>query len=367
MVNAAQPCARRAGDDRRPPQFIVHRPLQPPTDERRMEDPLARDDVDPATDSVDPFDRFIGRLYRAGLALPSGGFRAWALQQLRQCIPFDAAIWGTGTVRTMRFHTCSIIDLPGDFPQRLEATHAINPIVPALLRQLGRPVDMQSVLDDERFFSSDIYRRTFAPYGIQRILSTGHVDARSGLYSLVSLYRFDRGRPFSSDEHARQARVMFHLFNAASHAFFLHLSRATSERPIESAAAAVDRTGALHEVMPRFVELLDEHFPHRLAHELPFERPPPGETRVIDGLCIRTEPFDELRCVYLWQAGPLDRLTRREREIVYAIAHGLSFKQAAKRIGIAPSTVANHLYRVYRKLGVYSRSALAGLVYPGSQ
>ena len=70
--------------------------------------------------------------------------------------------------------------------------------------------------------------------------------------------------------------------------------------------------------------------------------------------------------IFIWPAGPLDRLTAREREIVYAIAHGLSFKQAARRIGIAPSTVANHLYRVYRKLGVYSRSALAGLVYPGS-
>jgi DNA-binding NarL/FixJ family response regulator len=68
--------------------------------------------------------------------------------------------------------------------------------------------------------------------------------------------------------------------------------------------------------------------------------------------------------VYLWPTGPLDRLTPREREIVFAVAQGLSFKQAAKKIGVAPSTVANHLYRVYRKLGVYSRTELAALVHP---
>ena len=33
---------------------------------------------------------------------------------------------------------------------------------------------------------------------------------------------------------------------------------------------------------------------------------------------------------------------------------------------MAPSTVANHLYRIYRKLGVNSRSELADLVYPAA-
>jgi DNA-binding NarL/FixJ family response regulator len=49
---------------------------------------------------------------------------------------------------------------------------------------------------------------------------------------------------------------------------------------------------------------------------------------------------------------------------VQAVSQGLSFKEAARKIGVAPSTVANHLYRVYRKLGVYSRTELAALVHP---
>ena len=317
-------------------------------------------DAAPAPDAVDAL---IGRLYRGGLAVPPDGFRRWALGELARLLPFDAALWGTGTVRRMKFHTCTTVNLPAGFPEALEASQAINPIVAALLERLETPVDMRSVMPDRAFYVSELYRQTFAPAGIERLLSTGHADADSGLYSLVTLYRFDRDQPFSARDAAKVGRVMFHLFNAASHAFFLQMSRRLAERPAASAAAAVDATGTFHEAMPRFFDLLDRHFPDRPPQQLPFALPPDGETVVLGGLCIRVEPLDDLHSVHVWPAGPLDHLTRRERDVVAAVAHGLSFKQAAKRIGIAPSTVANHLYRVYRKLGVYSRAALAELVY----
>lgn len=322
-----------------------------------MEEPVAED-------RVDAVDRLIGRLYRAALGVPPDGYRLWALRQLQELIPFDAALWGSGTASRLRFHTCTLLGLDEDFPAALEATGATNPMAPEILRQLGRPVDMAKVLDDERFYASPLYRQTFAPRGIQRILATAFVDRRSGLYSLISLYRRDRGRRFSAVDCEHQSRLMFHLLNAASHAFFLHMTRSHAERPAESVAAAIDREGIFHEAMPRFMELLDQHFPERQPHVLPFEAPAEGQTAVVGALCVRTEALADLRCIYLWPAGPLDRLTSRERAVVYQIAHGLTFKQAARRIGIAPSTVANHLYRIYRKLGVYSRSELAGLVYP---
>ena len=200
-------------------------------------------DHDAATAVVDPVDALIGRLYRGGLAVPPDGFRRWALGELARLLTFDAAIWGTGTARRMKFHTCTVLNLPPAFPERLEASQAINPIVGALLKQLETPVDMKSVMPDRRFYASELYRQTFAPAGIERILSTGHVDAESGLYSLVTLYRFDRGQPFTAGDAARVGRVMFHLFNAASHAFFLQMSRQLADRPAASAAAAIMQSG----------------------------------------------------------------------------------------------------------------------------
>lgn len=322
--------------------------------------------ADASRSGLDPVDHLVGHLYRSALRQAPGGFREWALRQLRDVIDFDGALWGTGTISRWRFHTCTVIGLPEDFPQALESTYDINPLVPRILAQPDTPLDRREVLDDDAFFESEIYRRCFSRYGISHVLSTGHVDRRGGLYSLLTLYRSERTRPFDAQDRGRQARMSFHLLNAASHAFFLHLNHRRPGRPAESAAAVVDREGLIHEVQPRFIELLDRHFPDRETIGLPFTPPPPTATLNLGALCARSEKLGELTCVYLWPAGPLDRLTPREREVVYAVAHGLSFKQVARNIGVAPSTVANHLYRVYQKLGLSSRSELAQLVYPES-
>jgi DNA-binding CsgD family transcriptional regulator len=50
-------------------------------------------------------------------------------------------------------------------------------------------------------------------------------------------------------------------------------------------------------------------------------------------------------------------LTAREREVLALVADGLSNTQIARRLWIAPATVAKHLEQAYRKLGVGSRTA----------
>lgn len=317
-------------------------------------------------DAIDPVDRVISRLYRWAMAVPPGQYRNWALEQVGRVIPHDGALWGSGSRSTLKFHTVTLQNLPKDYPAALEATTAVNPILPHLLEQLDVPADMSEMMSDERFYNSEIYRRTFQPFGIERILSMSHLDRRSGIYSLVSLYRSDRSKPFSDLEKQQHKRIAFHLFNAASHAYFLHLLKTQPERPLGAGAAVIDQHGNFQETQPRFLEMLDERFPNRQPQQLPFKLPDPGQTVAFQDLMVRCEPLNDLALITIWPAGPLDRLTGREREIVYCVAQGLSFKQAAKKIGVAPSTVANHLYRVYRKLGVFSRTELASLVYPGS-
>jgi two-component system nitrate/nitrite response regulator NarL len=53
------------------------------------------------------------------------------------------------------------------------------------------------------------------------------------------------------------------------------------------------------------------------------------------------------------------RLTRREMEIVWAVAVGDSNKSIAGRLSIAEVTVKHHLSHVFDKLGVFSRLELA--------
>jgi DNA-binding CsgD family transcriptional regulator len=50
-------------------------------------------------------------------------------------------------------------------------------------------------------------------------------------------------------------------------------------------------------------------------------------------------------------------LTPREREVLGFVAEGLTNSEIARRLWVAPSTVAKHLEQAYRKLGVRSRTA----------
>lgn len=52
----------------------------------------------------------------------------------------------------------------------------------------------------------------------------------------------------------------------------------------------------------------------------------------------------------------IGRLTDAERRVLEEVARGLTNQQIARRLHLSTKTVANHLYRAYRKLGVSSRT-----------
>jgi DNA-binding NarL/FixJ family response regulator len=58
----------------------------------------------------------------------------------------------------------------------------------------------------------------------------------------------------------------------------------------------------------------------------------------------------------------IERLTARERQILEHVALGQENDAIGFELGIAPATVAKHLERVFRKLGVPNRTAAAALI-----
>jgi DNA-binding CsgD family transcriptional regulator len=61
-------------------------------------------------------------------------------------------------------------------------------------------------------------------------------------------------------------------------------------------------------------------------------------------------------------SSPTDVLTARELQIAVLIAQGIDSKAIGRRLGISSSTVGTHRTRVYSKLGVASRRALAARI-----
>jgi DNA-binding CsgD family transcriptional regulator len=54
-------------------------------------------------------------------------------------------------------------------------------------------------------------------------------------------------------------------------------------------------------------------------------------------------------------------LTARERQALHWVAEGKSNEQIARIVGCAEATVKKHLQRIYRKMGVESRTAAAAI------
>jgi two-component system, NarL family, nitrate/nitrite response regulator NarL len=54
----------------------------------------------------------------------------------------------------------------------------------------------------------------------------------------------------------------------------------------------------------------------------------------------------------------IERLTRREQQILDALAHGLSSKQIAQQIGLSVRTVGTHRLNLKRKLDIEGQAEL---------
>lgn len=53
-----------------------------------------------------------------------------------------------------------------------------------------------------------------------------------------------------------------------------------------------------------------------------------------------------------------DRLTETERRVVELVCEGLTNREISERLSVSPRTVQGHLLKVFRKLGVSSRTRL---------
>ena len=304
-------------------------------------------------------DGYIEHIYRTAFSLTPNKFQEWALAEFQWIVPFDAALWGRYWKSNWSFDALTTLVTSETLLPELEQSHQAAPFVQSVLANPTNTGDACNAIPDSNFLISKLYEQCAK----RRTPSPECCENNSECYYTLTLYRKNSEEVFSERDRQHQRQAAFHLLSAISLAWLLHSTHTHSEQPSTSAMAVVNSSGTYDEVHPSFPEILEKHFPNHRSNTLPFPLPAKGKTIVINRLCIRYEPQPDFSCIFIWSERALDRLTQREREVVTAITHGLSFKKTAQHVGISPSSAANHLYRVYTKLGVFSRSELAELVH----
>jgi DNA-binding CsgD family transcriptional regulator len=85
-----------------------------------------------------------------------------------------------------------------------------------------------------------------------------------------------------------------------------------------------------------------------------------GLWNCVFGLRILTRSLNAKENQALQYNGPLERfgLSARETEVTRLLAQGLVNKEVAQRLHVAESTVRNHVYSIYKKLGITNRGGL---------
>ena len=105
-------------------------------------------------------------------------------------IGFDGAVWSNGHQKTVRFHNHTLVNVPESLTQSLLDNLSINPLANKLFDNLGSPIDSAILMTDDDFYQSEIYFKCFKPHGFERIFSSIHLDSLTGLFTLLTLYRF---------------------------------------------------------------------------------------------------------------------------------------------------------------------------------
>ena len=303
----------------------------------------------------------ISSLYRSALVIETDRFRSWALNKMAAVLQYDAVIWATGANQPGQFkvHDITCAGMSDETAQAC-TDPSRDGFFAACLAAQGRALQSCQWQKDN---AGQPWQA--GPAGFDTGLGVHRTRPLSGLVSVLHLYRRGASARFSDAEAQTLERLAFHLDDAGSLSFFVHLGQ-PPKIPRRKFAAVCDRHGILREAQEKFLELLREHYPDWSGPTLPFDVPDPadGEQRDGRGLHLQSESVGDWLCLRIWAAGPLDSLSDREREVVTATCQGLTLKETARRLGIAPSTASNHLYRAYEKLEVGNREELRSVVKP---
>jgi len=303
-------------------------------------------------------------LIRLARKTPPEHFQDLALECVHTFIPFDSALWATGTMHgdEPRTHAVHLYHLPPQIMQDYQLIQSQDILLARLIdtRTHNQTWDIYDIIDRESFVQTPFYTSYCKPYGLEQLLSTSHYDDTTSLYSIISLYRSAPQQPFSQIQKVLKNVLVPLLVETRNLNLFLDLQH-DDKIPMHHAIAICDSQSLIMEAEPAFAPLIRSQWPDWQGPLLPFDATLLHQPRRFGAIVLWAEKKHELLHIHVRQTNSIDRLTPCQQTIVSLVAQGLSNKAIAIQADLSPKTVGNHLHNIYRQLGISNRHQLISL------
>lgn len=314
--------------------------------------------------SIEKLSTVLLDLYRGAREQPVSTFQDWAFERIKTVLPFDSALWFTGTL------------IEGEATSHSLLLHRQPPqLMTDWARCKDKAVFAVKVFSSPGVTFNCVTSSAFDPelaehsrrYNIEHILATTSIDPISTLHELISIYRADQDSPFTEKERQFQQNLVPHLaetwrINRLNH--FNQISQPLCA--VNSHSAAADLKGILHLIEPSFIHLLLNEWPEWRGPYLPDELISSINNQdrrfVGNTLVIRLSKLNDLFLLRGRGKNRVDSLSQREREVANCFATGSTHKEIAQILKLSPATVRNYLSAVYLKLGIGNKAELVNVM-----
>lgn len=319
---------------------------------------------------MDALSKLILEIYRAAREAPVDEFQELVLALVKTQIFFRTASWGTGETTAageLVAHTIHSHNAP---PEMLDEWNSINHHDTVIDTVFANP-DRALIFHAPSWFNSpeqalmlDYTHR----YGHVNNMVINTISKNHPHGQWLSLYRNDKHEHFGQADSRILEQLMPHLIEALEINRMLGLlpssALADSGRAGTRALARLD--GTLYHCGKRFAGFLREVWPEwksgRLPAELMAALSPERETMLAGHtIAVSVSTLGNLLLLNIRRVSPLHRLSRRELEVARLYGQGKSHKEIGLLLDISPATVRNFCGRIYTKLDIGSKVALASL------
>lgn len=310
------------------------------------------------------FSRSLIELYQLADQAEVQDFPREALGLLRRWVGFDGAVLGMGEAAAdadpdLRITQAHVHGRDEGILRDYREVSAADPVTQAFLAGLAGPmaIDCRGLYRTRSTQGLEAFSRS---HGLRHLMLFGDPPAAGEAARWLVLYRSD-GSAFAAEDGEYLHAAWFHLSRA------IGINRAAlldrhDDVAARRSSALVHANGRIEVADRRFLELLRGQWPAGDPRQLPAE----AVQWLAAGLSWRGARIElsarRAQGFYVCTATPLQPnalLTPGEQAVGRRFAAGMSHKQIARELGVAPNTVRSQITRLYAKLGVHDKAALA--------